>query len=157
MGKIYCVEFQRYIWNSIQNIIPIYWKICFIHNVKMLRALRFKSSYVFLTPPPPYCVEFQRYIWNSIQNIIPIYWKICFIHNVKMLRALRFKSSYVFLTPPPPTTTHTHTHTTRRRHVKGFIKLNRHQFYSRSCSRSVVQGIIPHFNSSKPSDAYMRR
>ena len=48
MGKIFCVEFQRYLWNSAQNILPIHWKIEFLCNFEILRALRFKSSYVSL-------------------------------------------------------------------------------------------------------------
>ena len=57
MGKIFGVEFQRYLSNSTQNIIPIHWKIWFLYNIEIWRALRFRSSYVFLkctpTPPPP--------------------------------------------------------------------------------------------------------
>ena len=50
MRKVFCVEFQRYP-NSTQNILPIHWKIWFLYNIEILRALRFKSSYVFETPP----------------------------------------------------------------------------------------------------------
>ena len=62
MGKIFCMEFQRYPlkfhtkylthWNSIQNIWPIYWKIWFLYNSDILRAPRFKSSYIFLKRSP---------------------------------------------------------------------------------------------------------
>ena len=44
MSKIFCVKFQRYLWNSTQNISPIHWKIWFLYNMEILRALRFKSS-----------------------------------------------------------------------------------------------------------------
>ena len=52
MGKIFCVEFQRYPLNSTQNILPIHWKVRFLYNIEILRALRFKSSYAFLKGPP---------------------------------------------------------------------------------------------------------
>ena len=41
IGKIFCVEFQRYLWNSTQNILPIHWKIWFVCNIEILKALRF--------------------------------------------------------------------------------------------------------------------
>ena len=41
-----------YLWNSTQNILSIYWKIWFLYNVEILRALRFKSSYSSLKCPP---------------------------------------------------------------------------------------------------------
>ena len=44
MGKIFCVEFQRYPLKFIQNILPIHWKMCILFTGKNLRALRFKSS-----------------------------------------------------------------------------------------------------------------
>ena len=52
MGMIFCVEFQRYPWNSTQNILPIHWKIWLLYNIEILRALRFKSLYAFLKRPP---------------------------------------------------------------------------------------------------------
>ena len=39
-------------WNSTQNILPIHWKIWFLHNIEILRALRLKRSYAFLKRPP---------------------------------------------------------------------------------------------------------
>ena len=44
MGKIFCVEFQRSLWNSTQNILPMHWKMCILFTGENLRALRFKSS-----------------------------------------------------------------------------------------------------------------
>ena len=38
-------------WNSTQNTIRIQWKIWFLYNIEIWRALRFKSSYRFETPP----------------------------------------------------------------------------------------------------------
>ena len=52
MGKIFCVEFQRGLWNSTQNILPIHWKMQLLYNVEILRALGFKSSYVVWKRPP---------------------------------------------------------------------------------------------------------
>ena len=38
-------NFKGALWNSTQNILPIHWKIWFLYNIDILRALRFKSSY----------------------------------------------------------------------------------------------------------------
>ena len=45
-------NFKGTLWNSTQNILPIHWKIWFLYNTDILRALRFKSSYAFLNAPP---------------------------------------------------------------------------------------------------------
>ena len=44
-------NFKGNLWNSTQNILPIQWKIYFLYNIEILRALRFKSSYAFLKRP----------------------------------------------------------------------------------------------------------
>ena len=44
MSKIFCVDFEEYLWNSTQNILPTHWKMQFLHNVEILRALRFERS-----------------------------------------------------------------------------------------------------------------
>ena len=45
-------NFKGTLWNSTQNILPIHWKIQFLYNIEILRALRFKSSYAVLKRPP---------------------------------------------------------------------------------------------------------
>ena len=45
-------NFKGNLWNSTHNILPIHWKIWFLYNIEILRALRFKSSYAFLKCPP---------------------------------------------------------------------------------------------------------
>ena len=45
-------NFKGTLWNSTQNILPIHWKVWFLYNIEILRALRFKSSQVFLKRPP---------------------------------------------------------------------------------------------------------
>ena len=45
-------NFKGTLWNSTQNILPVHWKIWFLYNIEILRALRFKSSYAFLKCPP---------------------------------------------------------------------------------------------------------
>ena len=45
-------NFKGTLWNSPQNIILIHWKIWFLYNIEILRALRFKSWYMFLKRPP---------------------------------------------------------------------------------------------------------
>ena len=44
-------NFKGTLWNSTRNIWPIHWKIRFLYNMEILRALRFKSSYEFLKRP----------------------------------------------------------------------------------------------------------
>ena len=34
-------NFKGYLWNSTQDILPIHWKMQFLYNVEILRALRF--------------------------------------------------------------------------------------------------------------------
>ena len=45
-------NFKGYLWNSTQNILPIYWKMLIVFTIANLRALRFKSAQVFLKRPP---------------------------------------------------------------------------------------------------------
>ena len=45
-------NFKGNLWNSTQNILPMLWKIWFLYNIEILRALRFENSYVFLKRPP---------------------------------------------------------------------------------------------------------
>ena len=52
-------NFKGTLWNSTQNILPIHWKIRFLYNIGILRALRFKSSYAFLKCPP---TESDQYV-----------------------------------------------------------------------------------------------
>ena len=47
-------NFKGTIWNSTQNILPAHWKIWFLYNIKILRALRFKSSDAFVNTPGAY-------------------------------------------------------------------------------------------------------
>ena len=48
LDKIFCVEFQRYPLKFHKNILPKHWKMWLLYNIEILRAHRFKSSYVFL-------------------------------------------------------------------------------------------------------------
>ena len=52
MCMIFLWNFKGTLWNSTQNILPIQWKIRIVYNIEILRALRSKSSYVFLKCPP---------------------------------------------------------------------------------------------------------
>ena len=45
-------NFKGSLWNSTQNILPIHWKMWILSTGEILRALRFKSSKVFLKRPP---------------------------------------------------------------------------------------------------------
>ena len=53
-------NFKGYLWNSAQNIIPIHWKMRILFTGENWRALRFKSSYVFLKRPPA-MVTYSRF------------------------------------------------------------------------------------------------
>ena len=65
-------NFKGTLWNSTQNTLPIHWKMQFLYNIAILRALRFKSSLAFLKYPPgtlslcltmsPVDMQFIRYI-----------------------------------------------------------------------------------------------
>ena len=64
-------NFKGTLWNSTQNILLIHWKIRFLYNIGILRALRFKSSLVFLKRPPEAATvltEFARHIPFNSEN-----------------------------------------------------------------------------------------
>ena len=72
MDKIFCVDFKGTIWNSTQNILPIHWKIWFLY-IEIVRALRFKSSYVFLKCPQM-CHQCAGVLLSSCRQWANIYW-----------------------------------------------------------------------------------
>ena len=51
-ARYFVWTFKGSLWNSTQNILPIYWKRRFSFSVGNLRAPRCTSSKVFLNPPP---------------------------------------------------------------------------------------------------------
>ena len=51
-ARYFVWNFKGYLWNSTQNILPIHWKMWILFTSENLRALRFKSSKVFLKRPP---------------------------------------------------------------------------------------------------------
>ena len=60
-------NFKGTLWNSTQNLLPIHWKMCTSFAGENLRAVRFKSSEVFLKWPQISCMAW----WlksNSIQD-----------------------------------------------------------------------------------------
>ena len=67
-ARYFVWNFKGYLWNSTQNILPIHWKIQFVHNVEILRACRFKSSYMLLKHPEDMMCSKQA-LW--ISNYIP--------------------------------------------------------------------------------------
>ena len=52
MCKIFCVEFQRDLWNSKQNILHIHWKKCSSSRRENIRAHRFISLQMRTTTTP---------------------------------------------------------------------------------------------------------
>ena len=67
-ARYFVWNFKGYLWNSTQNILPIHWKIQLVHNVEILRACRFKSSYMLLKHPEDMMCSKQA-LW--ISNYIP--------------------------------------------------------------------------------------
>ena len=51
--RYFVCYFKGPLSNPIQNIMSIHWQMWFLCNIEILRALRLKSSYAFLNPPPP--------------------------------------------------------------------------------------------------------
>ena len=51
MGKISCVEFQRYALKFHTKYLAHTWKMRFLYNIEILKDLGFKSSYAFFKRP----------------------------------------------------------------------------------------------------------
>ena len=67
IGKIFFVwNFKGTLWNSTKNISPIYWKVWFLYNIEISRALRIKSSYVFLKCRPGHL------IWSDMHGHVQV-------------------------------------------------------------------------------------
>ena len=66
-------NFKSALWNSTQNILPIHWKIWFLYNIEILRALRFKSSYAFLKSPLMYSEDPTSCEFNSLLKAYSIH------------------------------------------------------------------------------------
>ena len=74
VGKIFVWNFKGTLWNSTQNILPIHWKMWLLYKIKILGALRFKSSYAFLKRPPnPYPQVLYSSIWFRVASLA-LYW-----------------------------------------------------------------------------------
>ena len=90
-------NFKGYLWNSTQNILPILWKMWILFTGENLRALRFKSSKVFLKFPQdlgqhlfkydgtkpwlePVLNIFDKLIVNSSQYIVC--WNALHVHKL---------------------------------------------------------------------------
>ena len=63
-------NFEGNLWNSTQNILPIRWKMYFLYNTEILRAVRFKSSYTFLERPLPSWVSIHLSCATSYHKIL---------------------------------------------------------------------------------------
>ena len=62
-------NFKGYLWNSTQNILPIHWTSWILFTGENLRALRFKSSEVFLKRPQGCC----QLHFSSVNTIYSLY------------------------------------------------------------------------------------
>ena len=84
-------NFKGYLWNSTRNILPIHWKMWILFTGENLRALRFKSSLVFLKRPPgPWC-KFSGWICGVI-NVC----HQCFMSNL-LRRGIEIKGIIFFM------------------------------------------------------------
>ena len=66
-------NFKGTLWNSTQNILPIHWKIWFLYDTEILRALKFKSSNAFLKCPPGFSewiIKVYSHTWNQQSAIM---------------------------------------------------------------------------------------
>ena len=55
-ARYFVGNFKGTLRHSTENIFSIHWKVWFLYIIKILRALRFNSSYAFLKrPPEPEC------------------------------------------------------------------------------------------------------
>ena len=57
-------NFQGTLWNSTQNILPKHWKLWFLYNTEILRALRLKNAYAI----------FETHSSSSSMNRHPVSW-----------------------------------------------------------------------------------
>ena len=65
MGKIFCVKFQKYPLKFHTKYLNHTLKDVILYNIEILRAIRFKSSYVFLKRPPDLLVVRLRNIYSK--------------------------------------------------------------------------------------------
>ena len=81
-------NFKGYLWNSTQNISPIHWKMWILFTCENLRALRFKSSYMFLkTPPGPIPTQRVSYMeWVPYDAITGCKRTCCRFFDICMLQ-----------------------------------------------------------------------
>ena len=93
-------NFKGYLWNSTENILPLRWKMQFLCNIEILRALRFKSSYAFLKRPPGLIRQVALYSSNPPDGVkyidwLSIIWWIA-ISEVSCDRAVLYCQRVVF-------------------------------------------------------------
>ena len=76
-------NFKGILWNSTQIILPIHWKIWFLCNFEILRALRLKSLYAFLKRPPVP----NGFLWSHFHAL-----GLCSGDDVTMEMAMQYKT-----------------------------------------------------------------
>ena len=96
-------NFKGSLWNSTQNILPIHWKMWILFTGENLRALRFKSSWMFMKRPlVPYVYRGWRlvnvnciiFMWMHSLNV----WNIaCFVRNLYRIHAYNHCNTDVFM------------------------------------------------------------
>ena len=70
-------NFKGTLWNSTQHILFIHWKMWILFTTENLRALRFKSSKLFLKRPPSSLFEAESYVFWHLHV-----WSDCIINIV---------------------------------------------------------------------------
>ena len=91
-------NFKGTLWNSTQNILPIHWKIWFLYDIEILRALRFKSSNAFLKRPPVVVepnfkgIQPVKRIKRVVHFIITLFWRYLTINRHQVNSIWRYLS-----------------------------------------------------------------
>ena len=52
MGKYFVWNFEGFLCNSTEDILPVHWKRQLLYNIDILPAFRFKSRSAFIKMPP---------------------------------------------------------------------------------------------------------
>ena len=61
--KYFVWNFKGYLWNPTQNLLSIHWKILFLYNVLILKALRFTSFHICFWIYFKLCALFRGHWW----------------------------------------------------------------------------------------------
>ena len=80
-------NFKGDLWNSTQIILPMHWKMQFLYNIEILRALGFKSSSVFLKRPPA----------TKLNNALQMRWEYAQIIAMAAIFQTTFSNAFYWM------------------------------------------------------------